>query len=160
MIKLLYWQLFIMLEVQISLDKWRETFPKFYTSYSLKGCYMNKYFLLLLVFLGLSITGCSTEEMSGAKPPEVYIKIGNEQYETKLGSYCWKGTCADTAKPVELLKGKVPISIKPGEIISLIMYYEPKPNEMKVIQISNNKENEVIANENRFTAPTQEGIFY
>ncbi|MBO1515471.1 hypothetical protein I7822_28055 [Metabacillus sp. BG109] len=104
--------------------------------------------------------GCSKERMSGEKPPEVYIKIGNEKYETKLGTYCWNGTCADTAGPVELLKGKEPINVNPGEKISFIMDYEPKPNEFHLIQISESKENEVLVKENGFSAPTQKGVYY
>ncbi|MEH7885194.1 hypothetical protein V7654_12845 [Bacillus sp. JJ1609] len=122
---------------------------------------MKKFLLILAVLFGLIISGCTTEEMSDVKPPDVYIKIGKERYETKLGTYCWKGTCADTkAGPVELLKGKVPIRINPGEKVTIIMDHEPKPNKIQVKQINNDKEDEIIVNENRFTAPTQEGIYY
>lgn len=121
---------------------------------------MNKCLFIFVVLFGLTIMGCSKEVMSGEKPPEVYIKIGNEKYKTKLGTYCWKGTCADTAGPVELLKGKEPIKVIPGEIISFIMDYEPKPNELHLIQISENKENEILIKENAFSAPTQKGVYF
>lgn len=121
---------------------------------------MNKCLFILVVLFGLTIMGCSKEGMSGEKPPEVYIKIGNENYETKLGTYCWKGTCADTAGPVELLKGKEPIKVNPGEKISFIMDYEPKPNEFHLIQISENNKNEVLVKENGFSTPTQKGVYY
>ncbi|KKI89294.1 hypothetical protein WQ54_27395 [Bacillus sp. SA1-12] len=104
--------------------------------------------------------GCSKEGMSGEKPPEVYIKIGNEKYETKLGTYCWKGVCADTAGPVDLLKGKEPIKVIPGEKIFFIMDYEPKPNEFHLIQINEKNENEILVKENGFSAPTQKGVYY
>lgn len=121
---------------------------------------MNKCLFILLVLFGLTIMGCSKEEMSGEKPPEVYIQIGNEKYETKLGTYCWKGTCVDMAGPVELLKGKEPIKVNPGEKISFIMDYEPKPNEFHLTQFSESNENEVLVKENIFFAPTQKGVYY
>lgn len=121
---------------------------------------MNKYFLLIFVIIGLTLAGCSTEKLSGANPPKVYIKIGNEKYETKLGTYCWKGTCIDTFGPVEMLKGKEPISVKPGEMITFIMDYEPKPNEIHVTQTQNEIETIVPINENRVTAPLVEGVYY
>ncbi|WP_078433616.1 hypothetical protein [Metabacillus halosaccharovorans] len=120
---------------------------------------MKKCLYLLIVLFGLTSTGCS-KGMLGDKPPEVYIDIGNEKYETKLGAYCWKGTCVDTAGPIELLKGKEPIKVIPGEKISFIMEYEPKPNEFHLIQMNENNENDIIVKENSFSAPTQKGIYY
>jgi len=121
---------------------------------------MNKCLSILVVLFVLTFMGCSKEGMSGEKPPEVYIKIGNVKYETKLGSYCWKGTCADTAGPVERLKGKEPIKVIPSEKISFIMDYEPKPNEFHLIQINESNENEILVKENGFSAPTQKGVYY
>ncbi|MDN3015598.1 hypothetical protein PH210_05165 [Paenibacillus sp. BSR1-1] len=121
---------------------------------------MNKSLFILLFLFGLTIMGCSKEGMSGEKPPEVYIKIGNVKYETKLGTYCWKGTCVDTAGPVDLLKGKEPIKVNPGERISFIMDYEPKPNEFHVSQISESIENEVLVKDNSFSVPIQKGVYY
>ncbi|WP_226530248.1 hypothetical protein [Metabacillus niabensis] len=120
---------------------------------------MKKCFYLFIVLFVLISMGCS-KDMSGDKPPEVYITIGNERYETKLGAYCWKGTCIDTAGPIELLKGKEPIKVIPGEKISFIMDYEPKPNEFHLIQMNENNENEIKVKENSFSAPTQKGIYY
>jgi len=40
------------------------------------------------------------------------------------------------------------------------MDYEPKPNEIHVSQINNNKETEVQAENNRFSAPMEKGIYY
>ncbi|MGQ4668272.1 hypothetical protein ACUIJN_21080 [Metabacillus halosaccharovorans] len=120
---------------------------------------MKKSLYLLVVLLSFTILGCSND-MSGDKPPEVYIKIGKEKYETKLGAYCWKGTCTDKAGPIELLKGTVPINAIPGEEISFIMDYETKPNEFHLVQIHESKENEILIKENGFSSPTQKGIYY
>lgn len=121
---------------------------------------MNKYFFILVVLLVLIIGGCSKEGMSGEKPPEVYIVIDDEKFETKLGTYCWTGGCADTVGPEELLKEKEPIEVIPGEKITLIMDYEPKPSEFYLNQINRNIESEVFIEENGFTAPIQKGIYY
>lgn len=127
---------------------------------------MKKYLFVLLIFAGFTsiIVGCSKEVVTGGKPPEVHINIGSENYETKLGTYCWKNVwkneCVDTAGPVELLKGEVPINVNPGERVSFLMEYEPKPTKFHLTQISESAENEILIEENSFTAPTQKGVYY
>ncbi|KIL42713.1 hypothetical protein [Jeotgalibacillus soli] len=122
---------------------------------------MKKCLFILLVLISFTIMVCSKEELSGKNPPEVNLNIGNENYETKLGTYCWKDKCVDTVGgPVELLKGKVPIKVNPGEKISLLMEYEPKPNESHLMQVSESNENEVLMEENSFSAPSQKGVYY
>ncbi len=129
------------------------------------GICMKKYFLYVVALFGFTLMGCSnTNELAVGKPPNAYIEIDNKKFETKLGTYCWQGDgkseCVDTAGPVELLEGKKPIKVKSGENITFVMDYEPKPNKFHVVQISNNKETEVIVTDNRFTAPTQPGVYY
>ncbi|MFS0646481.1 hypothetical protein [Siminovitchia sp. 179-K 8D1 HS] len=125
---------------------------------------MNKWLCTLICLIGLNLIGCSNEVMLEEKPPKAFIEIDNERFETTLGTYCWnsrgKGTCVDTAGPIELLKDKKPIKVKPGETITFVMDYEPKPNEFHVVQMSNNKETEVMVKDNRFTAPAQSGVYY
>jgi len=121
---------------------------------------MKKCLFILLVLIIFTITRCSKDGLSGEKPPKVNINIGNESYETKLGTYCWNDGCVDTAGPVELLKGKESIKVKPGEKISFIMEYEPKPNEFHLMQVNESNENEVLIEENSFSAPTRKGVYY
>ena len=124
---------------------------------------MNKWLLLLVLFLGSSLMGCSSNDksMSGDKPPKTVVEIGGETYETVLGSYCWKKMCVDTVGPPELLEGKDPIKVKPGEKITIVMNYNPKPNEVYLGQmINDNDSTEVNMENNRFTAPTEKGIYY
>lgn len=124
---------------------------------------MNKYFFIFVVLLVLIIAACSKEGMSGVsgdKPPEVYIVIDDDKYETKLGTYCWTGGCADTVGPVELLKEKEPIIVTPGEKITFSMDYKPKPNEFYLVQINGNNESGVQIEENGFSAPIQKGVYY
>ncbi|MBP3040734.1 hypothetical protein J9303_14680 [Bacillaceae bacterium Marseille-Q3522] len=110
------------------------------------------------------LTSCSNNGMTGNEPPEVFIKIGSETFETDLGSYCWdtgnKAICADTAGPVELLEGKEPVKVKPSEKITFVMDYEPKPNEFHVLQISDKGETEVALKDNQITAPSEKGVYY
>lgn len=110
---------------------------------------MSQRLLILIILTGLSLMGCSSEGLSGEKPPETTVVIGNETYETALGTYCWENTCVDTAGPIDLLEGKEPIKVKPDEIISLVMDYEPKPNKFYLGQISENKETEVVMKDNQ-----------
>ncbi|MER2037641.1 MAG: hypothetical protein ABS944_05810 [Solibacillus sp.] len=122
---------------------------------------MKKYVLYLLVaFSSLTIMGCSNEVLSGEKPPAVQINIGNENYETKLGTYCWKNGCVDTVGPVDLLEGKEPIKVSPGEKVSFLMDYEPKPSEFHLMQIRGGNDKEVMIEKNSFSAPTEEGVYY
>ncbi|MFT4416448.1 hypothetical protein ACLM5H_21530 [Fredinandcohnia humi] len=120
------------------------------------------FFIVLLVGCGSS--GTSAGDLTGSEPPEATITIGTETYETILGTYCWKngnkGICVDTAGPEDLLEGKDPIPVKPGEEITFVMGYEPKPNQISVMQFSENGETEVDVKDNRFTAPTEKGIYY
>ncbi|MBG9453761.1 hypothetical protein ABE61_06600 [Lysinibacillus sphaericus] len=118
---------------------------------------MKKYFLYVVALLGLTIiSGCSNTE----EPPKAFIEIENKKFETTLGTYCWQNRCVDTAGPVELLEGQTPIKVKSGENITLGLDYETKPNKFHVAQISGNKETEVVVKDNRFTAPTQRGVYY
>ena len=126
---------------------------------------MSKWIAVFLLFFLINLTGCSSNDgMKGDKPPKTMIQIGKQTYETKLGTYCWKtknkGRCVDTGGPVELLKDKKPIKVRPGEYVTFVMNYNPKPNEIHLTQKNNNKEVEVVVEKNRFTAPTNKGIYY
>lgn len=123
---------------------------------------MNRWLIALVIFTVINLIGCANGviEPSGEEPPKAFIEIGNETYETTIGSYCWENTCTDTAGPVELLEGKEPIRVNPGERISFVMDYEPKPNQISVIQINNSKESNVVMKGNRITAPMQKGVYY
>ncbi|MFD1738697.1 hypothetical protein ACFSCX_19440 [Bacillus salitolerans] len=122
---------------------------------------MSKIFFILAVVLGLTIVGCSKGEMLDSNPPSVYLQIDQEKYLTKLGTYCWKNKCADVkAPPTERLKGKEPIVVTPGEVISLLMDYEPKPNEVYFAQYIDVERKEVQLKDNRFNAPIHKGVYY
>lgn len=124
---------------------------------------MNRWLVAFLLLTLLSLIGCSNG-MSGEKPPKAMIEIGNKKVETTLGTYCWQddgtGSCVDTVGPVELLKGKSPVKVKPGEDITFLMDYKPKPNEIHLMLMNHEKETEVPVDNNRFTAPAQKGIYY
>ena len=113
--------------------------------------------------------GCSnTNEISEGRgePPKTFIEIDNKRFETTLGTYCWQGPgeskCVDTAGPAELLECKKPIKVKSGENITFVMDYEPKPIELRLVQMSNDKgkETEVMVKDKRCIAPIQRGVYY
>ncbi|MEH7442563.1 hypothetical protein V7201_09585 [Bacillus sp. JJ1122] len=126
---------------------------------------MKKSFLTIAL-IGLIISGCANSDSTEEKliPPKAFIEVANERYETILGTYCWSSAgqakCVDKTGPVELLEGSEPIEVNPGESITLIMEYEPKPNKIHVLHISNNEETEVKVSNNHFSAPTQKGTYY
>jgi hypothetical protein len=120
---------------------------------------MKKWMTTVLALL--IITGCSNNKgMSGDKPPNATIEIGKKSYQTLLGTYCWKETCADTAGPVELLEGKTPVIVTPNEEVRFVMDYQPLPNEIHLTQWNEGKEVEVTVKDNRFITPTEKGIYY
>ncbi|CAH0346515.1 hypothetical protein BCI9360_02853 [Bacillus sp. CECT 9360] len=121
---------------------------------------MKKRLAGLLVCMLLILMGCSDDAMTGGKPPKGMIVIGKETYETVLGAYCWKGMCTDTAGAVDLLKGKAPIEVKPNQEVRFVIDYEPKPNEIHLMQTNEGKEKEVAVKENRFVVPKEKGIYY
>ncbi|MED3573949.1 hypothetical protein ACTHO0_18440 [Cytobacillus praedii] len=122
---------------------------------------MKKCIFITFTFLLVTLIGCSNGNLTSSKPPEVFIEIVNEKYETKLGTYCWGDTCIDTAGPVELLDGKAPVKVKPGEKINFVMDYEPLPNSVYLLQINEEKkEQEVLVEDHEFTAPAQKGLYY
>ena len=122
---------------------------------------MSRWVFMVLVLLGLTlIIGCSNGGITGSKPPKTVIMVGDKTYETMLGSYCWRSECVDTVGPLELLEGKEPVKIKPGEEVSIVMDYKPKPNEFYFGQIDDSKEIEVEIINNGFKAPAEKGIYY
>jgi hypothetical protein len=126
---------------------------------------MSKWLSVAILFFILILTGCSTiNGLKGKKPPKTIVQVENQTYDTKLGTYCWQskgqGECVDTAGPVELLDGKKPIEVKPGDPVKIKMNYNPKPNEIHLTQINNNKESEILLVKNQFTAPINKGVYY
>lgn len=125
---------------------------------------MSKRLAAPVLFILFNLIGCSSNGMEGEKPPKSIIQIGKQTYETKLGSYCWnsngQGTCVDTVGPVELLKGKKPIEVRPGEVVIFVMNYRPKPNKFHLTQINNNNEIDIVVEHNHFTAPVNKGIYF
>jgi hypothetical protein len=125
---------------------------------------LNYRIVTLSLLAVITLIGCSSQQIVGDKPPTVMISIGNEIYETKLGSYCWQngntGACVDTVGPVDLLADAPPIRVKPGELITFVMNYEPQPNEFHVVQMTENKETDIELKENHIIAPEEKGIYY
>lgn len=126
---------------------------------------MSKYLNYTIVLILIILSGCSSNDgMKGDKPPKTMIEIQEQTYEMKLGTYCWqsnnKGICVDTGGPEELLKGKKPIKVKPGEEITVVMNYNPKPNVINLSQINNKKEIKIEVEKSQFKAPLSKGVYY
>mgnify|MGYP003414815811 FL=1 len=128
---------------------------------------MKKFLILFLISAAFVLYGCNhtnSNPLTGSAPPNVYVVNGNKKDVTELGSYCWKsggnGICADTAGPVELLKGVEPITVDAGTTISLQMDFTPKPSEVSITQIHDGKESRAAAQGSRFNAPGEKGIYH
>lgn len=129
---------------------------------------MKKYLILAILLSAIVLSGCNNTDrgLTGDIPPEVIIEIDGETYVTILGSYCWGpnsgGTakCVDTVGPVELLEDKEPIQVQAGGKVTVKMDYKPKPNEIHLTQIKNDKETEIVLNNNQFLAPDEKGTYF
>ncbi|MGR6762545.1 hypothetical protein ACU1JV_11970 [Paenibacillus sp. T2-29] len=125
----------------------------------------NTVLLFIMALTLIYIVGCTgvqqkNKDLEGEKPPKVQIQIDKRMYKAKLGTYCWTTSCVDLAGPVELLKGKEPILVKPGVVVKFIMNYEPQPNKFHVEQFYEGKRTEVLLKENSFQAPTEKGTYF
>ncbi|MDX8363171.1 hypothetical protein [Cytobacillus sp. IB215316] len=126
---------------------------------------MKKLIYTPIIFFVLITAACSNNEVIESEPPIALIEINNKQYETILGSYCWKTSkssniCVDTAGPVEILEGETPIEVRSGEVVKFVMHYEPKRTKIHVTQIEGVKTSDVIVENNTFFAPMDKGIYY
>ena len=128
---------------------------------------MNKWLIPIMIMIILVLTGCSVPgRLTGRdRPPDAMIEINGRRYETVLGTYCWqygnKGTCVDTAGPVELLKGKEPIPVEAGAGIRFVMEDDWPLKEFHVSQHDGDQITDVKLNEDgSFHAPQQPGIYY
>src|SRR5690625_316777 len=130
---------------------------------------MRKYTILIILFATFLLNGChqpnvSEEggrmELSGSKPPDVYIHVGHEIYDTILGTYCWGSECVETADPVEMLSDEKPIIVKAGEMVTIEMDFQPLPNKVYLEQFRNNTGFHMTMNDHTFQAPEEKGIYY
>ena len=73
------------------------------------------------------------QALPGSEPPAAFIEVNGKRHETVLGTYCWsgekEGICVDTAGPVQLLEGKEPVEVQPGETIRLMIEGKPQPSD-------------------------------
>ncbi len=123
---------------------------------------------MLFVAAACGLGGQNGGDSTGTrdKPPTVFVEIGDEKYGTVLGTYCWsgdgEGRCVDTVGPVELLEGKDPIRVRPGEKISFVIDGGLEPSEVHVEMMRENDRAgvEVEVVDDAITAPLDGGIYY
>lgn len=128
---------------------------------------------MMLLFSLVFLVACGVNGPNGGdstgyrdKPPAVFVQVGEEKYETVLGTYCWsgdgEGRCVDTVGPVELLEGKNPIRVRPGEKISFVIDGGLEPSEVYVEMMSENDRAgvEVEVVDDAITAPLDGGVYY
>lgn len=136
---------------------------------------MKKIISIAIILIVLLLSGCNDKTskqadkpggLSGDKPPNVSLKINGEIYETTIGSYCWesdsKGSaeCIDTAGAVDLLKDREPIQVQSGELVTLVMDYEPKPNDIYLTETKESVEHKIKDFDNEFVAPKEKGVYF
>lgn len=76
------------------------------------------------------------------------------------GSYCWGGMCADYAGDVELLEGKVPVSVLVGENISINLNTDVPPNEFTLVEYVNGEARPISFREGSFQFAQEKGTHY
>ena len=125
-----------------------------------KGDDQMRKLLFFALFIGVLLSGCNQETVFSSKPPNMYIEVDGEQYETKLGTYCWTKGCVDTVGPQELLQGKEPIQVTASEKITLQLQGDLKNTEFHLALASGEAYKEVPLEEYTFLAPIEPGMYY
>ncbi|KPB05097.1 hypothetical protein [Bacillus sp. CHD6a] len=129
---------------------------------------------VLVIGLGVAmlfiLSGCTgptgVDDAEWMTPPEAVVIVDGDTYETVRGSFCWsnkrQGGCEDHSGSVDLLANKEPIIVAPGEEITIDIPDGPEPSEYSVdFSLTDQYENIVVlAVENKFSAPTEEGLYY
>ena len=121
---------------------------------------MRKLLFFGLLVIGVLLSGCNQETVFTSKPPSMYIKVDGEQYETKLGTYCWTKGCVDTVGPQDLLEGKEPVQVTAGEKITLQLQGDLKNTEFHLALENGEDYKEVPLEAYTFLAPTEPGTYY
>ncbi len=121
---------------------------------------MKKLLFFVFFMIGALLAGCNQETVFSSRPPNMNIEIDGKLYETKLGTYCWTKGCVDTVGPQELLKGKDPIQVKPGEEIILQLQGKLKNTEFHLTLENSGEYKEVPLKKYTFRAPSEPGTYY
>lgn len=104
------------------------------------------------------------QALPGSEPPAAFIEVNGKRHETVLGTYCWsgekEGICVDTAGPVQLLEGKEPVEVQPGETIRLMIEGKPQPSDMELILVQDDQHIPIEVKDDQFTAPQEKGVYY
>ncbi|WP_413375691.1 hypothetical protein [Paenibacillus taichungensis] len=76
------------------------------------------------------------------------------------GSYCWGNMCVDYAGDMELLEGKVPVSVLVGENISINLGTDVPPDEFTLVEYVNGEARPISLREGSFQFAQEKGTHY
>ncbi len=130
------------------------------------GVTLNKRLLVSMIIIAILLIYVCYSNISyvTGKPPKMKIFVGDQMYNTKLGTYCWKGLmshkCVDNAGAIELLKGEEPIVVQPNEKIEIRVKSNLKPDEYNLTVLNEEAEKSVKIKKYIFSAPKEKGIYY
>jgi len=130
------------------------------------GVILNKRLMVSMIIIAILLIYVCYSNISyvTGKPPKLKIFVGDQMYNTKLGTYCWKGLmshkCVDTAGAIALLVGEKPIIVQPNEKIEIRVKSNLKPDEYSLTVLSEGTEKSVNIKKNLFSAPKEKGIYY
>lgn len=130
------------------------------------GVILNKRLMVSMIIVAILLIYVCYSNISyvTGKPPKLKIIVGDHMYDTKLGTYCWKGLmshkCVDTAGAVELLDGEKPILVHQNEKIEIRVKSDLKPDEYSLTVFNEGAEKSVKIKKFLFSAPKEKGIYY
>lgn len=127
---------------------------------------MKKFFITLLILVGLGFGIYFVVGLFTHTPPSPTITVDEKELDVARGSYCWEGlfnaTCADTIPPPELIQHhKIePVIVSSESELKIEFEKEPNENTVGVTRwLSNNEVEGVSLNNNVLIVPKEKGIY-
>lgn len=110
------------------------------------------------LFAALLLAGCAT--VSEDELPQAYIVVGEQTYETQIGTYCWDEVCVDKVRPDEQLQDAKPIVVQAGEWLDVQLQATERPTDVDMSLVHGNDVQSVPLQNGRIAAPTEHGVYF
>lgn len=106
----------------------------------------------------LLLAGCSNA-VSEDDLPKAHVIVGEQAYDTSIGTYCWDELCVDKINPDEQLQNADPIIVSSGESFSVQLEGDELPTTIDVSLVNGNDVQIVPLQHGQMTAPIEQGRY-
>lgn len=129
--------------------------------------------LLFIIIIGGCAQGnedkLGNDSNSSERPPELRLEIDGEEFEAKMGSYCWEHQesdgerlvdCDDNDDSVKATKNIKPIQTKADQKVLLKMDGASASNtKTHLTQVKKGDKEEISVKEGQFSTPNEKGTY-